>query len=148
MAKIFEVIPLWVAVMFVEPMATAVSRPVALTLAAAVFEELQVTELVRFWVLPSLKVPVAVSCSVTPKTSELLAPVIVIDCKAAAVTVSVRLFEVIPLCAALMLADPMPVAVARPVVLMVAVVVFEEVQFTELVRFWVLPSLKVPVAVN
>jgi len=31
---------------------------------------------------------------------------------------------------------------------MVAADAFEEAQATEVVRFWVLPSLKVPVAVN
>ena len=60
-AKLFEVIPFWVAVRLLGPTAVPVARPVALTLTVAGAEEAQVAALVRFWVLPSLKVPVAVS---------------------------------------------------------------------------------------
>jgi hypothetical protein len=148
MARRFEVIPVWVAVMLVDPMATAVSKPVVLTVAAAVLEEFQIAELVRFCVLLSLKVPVAVSCSVLARTIELLGAVIAIDCNVAAVIVNERVFDVTPPCAALMLVEPTPVPVATPVLLMVAAAVFEEVQVAELVRFLVLPSLNVPVAVN
>jgi hypothetical protein len=72
----------------------------------------------------------------------------VIDCSVAAVTVRRRLLDVIPLCDALTLVAPIPVAVARPLVLMLAAAVFEEVHVAELVRFCVVPSVKVPVAVN
>ena len=72
----------------------------------------------------------------------------VIDCNVAAVTVSTSVLEVTPLCVAVMLVEPIPVPVARPVLLTVAAAVFEEVQIAELVSNWVLPSLKVPVAVN
>ena len=44
--------------------------------------------------------------------------------------------------------DPAAAPVARPLVLMLAAAVFEEVHVAELVRFCVVPSLKVPVAVN
>jgi hypothetical protein len=44
----FELIPDWEAVTAVEPVPTPVARPVALILAAAGFDELQVTEVVRF----------------------------------------------------------------------------------------------------
>lgn len=43
------------------PIATPVARPVELIVAVAKFELLQVTVFVRFCVLPSLKVPVAVN---------------------------------------------------------------------------------------
>ena len=72
----------------------------------------------------------------------------VIACSAAVVTVSTSVLEVTPLCAAVMLVEPMPEPVARPVVVIVAAAALEEVQVTEVVRFWVLPSLNVPVAVN
>ena len=43
---------------------------------------------------------------------------------------------------------PTPAPEAKPVAVMMATEGSEEVQDAELVRFWVLPSLKVPVAVN
>lgn len=60
-AKLLEVIPFWVVVTLLEPMAKPVARPLALMLTAAEFELVQVAEFVRFCVLPSLKVPVAVN---------------------------------------------------------------------------------------
>ena len=47
--------------MFDDPAARPVARPLGLMLALVVLEEFQVTEFVRFCVLPSLKVPVAVN---------------------------------------------------------------------------------------
>ena len=47
--------------------AVALASPAALIVATLdVFAETQVTLPVRFWVLPSLKVPVAVNCCVKP----------------------------------------------------------------------------------
>ena len=60
-AKVLEVTPLWVAAMLLEPMAAPVARPVALMLTVAGLEEVHVAVFVRFCVLPSLKVPVAVN---------------------------------------------------------------------------------------
>jgi hypothetical protein len=74
--------------------------------------------------------------------------VIAIDCRVGAVTVNAIAFEVTPLCVAVMLLEPTPAPVAKPLVLIVAAAVFDEVQLAELVRFWVVPSVKVPVAVN
>lgn len=73
---------------------------------------------------------------------------IVMDCSTAAVTVRMIEFDVIPPCAALIFVVPAPVPAARPVALTVATAEFEEDQVTELMRFCVLPSLNVPVAVN
>ncbi len=57
-----------VAVIVVVPPATALATPfvpdVLLMVATAVDDELQLTELVRFCVLPSLNVPVASNCAV------------------------------------------------------------------------------------
>jgi hypothetical protein len=58
------------------------------------------------------------------------------------------LLEVTPFCVAEMLLEPTPAPLARPLVLMVATAVLEELQVAEPVRLCVLPSLKVPVAVN
>lgn len=83
-----------------------------------------------------------------PPAIEVLAALIAIDCSAAAVTVKATLFDVMPLCAAVMLADPTLFPVASPLAVIGATVVLEELQVTELVRFCVLPSVKVPVAAN
>lgn len=72
----------------------------------------------------------------------------VIDCRVAAVTARARVFEVTPFCVAVMLVEPTPAPVARPVVLIVAAAVLDEVQLAELVRFCVVPSVNVPMAVN
>jgi hypothetical protein len=77
-----------------------------------------------------------------------LTAVIEIDCSVAAVTVRATPLEVTPFCVAAILLEPVDAPVAKPLVVMVATVVFEELQIAEAVRFWVLPSLKVPMAVN
>jgi len=51
-----------VAVMVVVPAVRAVARPLLLTVATEVSDELQVTCVVISWVVPSEKVPVAVNC--------------------------------------------------------------------------------------
>ena len=56
-----EVIPFWVAVIVLVPADAPVTRPAALIVATDVFDEFHVTEFVRFCVLPSLKVPVALN---------------------------------------------------------------------------------------
>ena len=83
-----------------------------------------------------------------PFAIEVLAAVIVIDCSVAAVTVNVIVFEITPDCVAVMLLEPTPAPVARPVVLIVAANVLDDVQLAEAVRSCVVPSVKVPVAVN
>src|SRR5436305_3712324 len=146
--SVFEVTPLWVAVMLVALILHDALPPLALMVAADAFEEAQATEVVRFWVLPSLKVRVAVNRVVVPFAIELLAALMLIDCSVAAVTVSTSVFEVTPLWVAVMLVEPMPKPVARPVALMVATDAFEEAKTTGVIRCWVRPSLKVPVAKN
>src|SRR5215472_10967313 len=60
-----------VAEIVVLPVATPVASPASLPIiATAIFDELQVTELVRFCVLLSLYVPVAVNCWATPLAIE------------------------------------------------------------------------------
>ena len=83
-----------------------------------------------------------------PFAIDALAAVIVRERRAAAVIFSTTLFDVMPLCVALMLVEPTALPVTNPAVLMLATVVLDELQVTELVRFCVLPSVNVPVAVN
>ena len=83
-----------------------------------------------------------------PLAIEELPALIVIDCKVAAVTASGKVFDVIPFWAAVILLEPRPTAVATPVALTLAEARFEEAQVAVLVRFCVLPSLNVPIAVN
>ena len=71
-----------------------------------------------------------------------------IDCSVAAVTVTEITFEVTPLCAALILAEPAATAVARPAPVIVAAAGFDEFHVAEFVRFCVVPSVNVPVALN
>src|SRR5689334_8928703 len=86
--KAVDVAPFIVAVMLVEPALLAVAMPAELIVATVGADEAHVTELVMFRVLPSLKPPVAVNCSVPPTINELCGAKIVIVCNDAAVTVS------------------------------------------------------------
>ena len=65
------------------------ATPAAVIVAVAGVPEDHVTELVRFWVLLSLKVPVAVNCCVAPLVKVGFAGVTAIDFNVAAVTVTV-----------------------------------------------------------
>ena len=85
-----------VAAMLVLPTATLVASPCALTLAMVESAVLQVTAFVRFRVLPSLYVPVAVNCSVVPAAIEALAELIEIDVRTAGVTVNVAEPLIVP----------------------------------------------------
>ena len=117
-----------------------------LMVAAAELDELHSTEPVMSCVLVSVKVPVAVNCFVVPMAMLGLAGVTAIETRVALVTVS----EVVPLTepdAAVMVAGPGPVLVARPEALMEATFTLEEDQIIE-GNCCVLPSSKSPVAVN
>src|SRR5580698_2783626 len=135
------------AVIVEVPTPAPLARPAALIVAVVVVPELHVTVLVRFCVVPSLNVPVAVNCSVAPLVIDGLAGVTAIDCSVAAVTVNtvdpLTVFKV-----ALMVLVPTPTPVAKPPAVIVAVAVVPEAHVTEVVRFCVLLSLYVPVAVN
>jgi len=135
-------------VILLEPIAAPVARPVALILTAAGFELAQVAVFVRFCVVPSVKVPVAVNWTVVPLAIEELLALIVIVCNTAAVTVTAMLFDVIPFWAAVMLLEPTAAPVANPLALMFTTAGLELDHVALLVMSSVLPSLKVPVAVN
>jgi hypothetical protein len=127
-----------VALMFALPTATAVARP-ALMVATAVLVEAQEAVLVRFCVLPSLYVPVAVNCWMEAWTIEGLAGVTPTETSVAGVTVKLAEPLIDPE-VALIVVPPTVTAVAK-LALMVATVVLVEVQEAVLVRFCVLPSL-------
>ena len=76
------------AVIVEDPFATLSTRPVAFTVAALVFAELHVDSDVTFCWLPSLNVPVAVSCSVEPRMIAGLGGVTAIETSTGAVTVN------------------------------------------------------------
>jgi hypothetical protein len=124
-----------------------VANPAVLIVATVTAEELHVAVLVRFCVVPSLKVPVAVNCCVPPFGADGFAGVTAMDTTVAGVTVSVVLPLMLPELA-WMVVEPVPIEVANPAVLMVATVRVDELHVALLVKFCVLPSLNVPVAVN
>jgi hypothetical protein len=88
-----------------------------------------------------------VNCCVRPAATEGFTGVTAIDTSVAAVTVSVVLPEMAPL-VALMVVPPAFSADAKPVALIVAVVVLDDAHVTLAVMFCVELSLYVPVAVN
>jgi hypothetical protein len=136
-----------VAVMVELPCARLVANPALLTVAIVGFEDVQLAELVRFWVVPLVKVPVAVNCCAFPAATDAVAGVTAIDFSTAAVTVN----EAVPLIvpdAAVMVTLPGITLVDSPVVLTVAIDVDEEVQVAVALKFCVVPLVKVPVAVN
>ena len=137
-----------VAEMVVEPGAKPVATPwlptVLLMVARLGFDEVQVAEFVRFFVLPSLYVPVAENCCVPPTRTFAVAGVTAIDVNTGGTTA--RLAEAIwALSAAVIVAVPTPVDVAMPCVprelLIVATARLDELQLTEPVTFCVLPLL-------
>jgi hypothetical protein len=136
-----------VALMMLLPEASPVANPAASIVATVVFDDIQVTELVRFAVDPSVKVPVAVNCSVWPSAMLGSAGVTAMEVTTAGVTVSVVELLMLP-SVAVIIEVPVARVEANPVLDIVATVVFADAQTTEFVRFSIDPSLNVPVAVN
>ena len=134
------------AVMAAVPAATAVTRPLLVTVAAVVFDEPQVTCVVMSKFVPSEYVPVAVNCGVSPTGMLGLAGVTDMEDRIAEVTVSVALPEMLPN-VAVIFAVPATTAVASPLLLTVAADVFDELQATCVVISRVVPP-DVTVAVN
>jgi hypothetical protein len=136
-----------VALMTLVPTPAPVAKPPEVMVAVEIVADAHVTDAVRFCVLLSLYVPVAVNCWVFPFAMEGLAGVTAIDTRVAEPTVSTVEPETEPE-VALMTLVPTPAPVARPPEVMVAVDIVAEAHVTDAVRFWVLLSLYVPVAVN
>jgi hypothetical protein len=135
-----------VAVMFTVPAASAVATPESVMLARPPLEELQDTA-TRFCVLPSLKVPVAVYCWLTPMGSNDESGNTSIATNVAGVTVSVADPLTDPELAE-MVTVPAATAVAKPESETVAIPFAAKSQVTEFVTSRELPSLKTPLAVN
>ena len=115
--------------MVVVPTATAVARPLLLTVATAVLEELQVTRAVISWLVQSEYVPVAANCWMAPTVMLGLTKVTDIEDRVGDVTVRVVPPEMLPE-VAVMVAAPAATAVAKPLLLTVATDVLEELQVT------------------
>ena len=81
------------------------------------------------------------NCSVEPFTSDELGALMAMVVNGRVVTLSKKLFDVMPLKLALMLAPPTATAVAKPVTLMVAIAEVEEAHTTCDVMLAVEPSL-------
>lgn len=141
-----------VAVMEVTPSACAVTIPwvpAALeTVATAPTVVAQVTLDVMFWVVPSLKVPVAVNwiVGVVARDNAGSTGVIAMEAREA-VTVDTDEPVMVPDVAEMVVVPP-SLAVRMPVVLTVATAVFDDVQVTPEVSACFVPSEKVPVATS
>src|SRR6266702_4119516 len=109
------------------PGLSAVAAPPEVIVATVVSDDVQVTELVRFLVLPSVYLPLAAYCTFVPTLTVWFAGVTVIDTSAAAVTVRVVVPVTLPELA-LIWEVPCAAPVARPLALTVATVVFDETQ--------------------
>ena len=129
--------PAKVALIIALPTAVPVTTPwlgaVLLTAATNGAEEAQVTNAVRFWVVPSEKSPVAMSCSLVFAAIAELGGVIVIPVSTADVTVTVVAPDT-PAWVAVIVALPTPVPVTSPMLLTVAMGSADEVQLAEAVR--------------
>jgi hypothetical protein len=110
----------------------AVAKPELSIFAAAVFEDVQVTELVRSTVVESCRMPMAVYCCVLPEEIDWVAGVIEMDARFAVVTVTV-VEPLTPASVALMVADPAATPVTSPVELTVAMATSDDAQLAELV---------------
>ena len=137
-----------VAVIVDVPGARPFARPLPLPIfATPVLEEVQVACVVRSCVLPSLKVPIAENCWLVVAAIVTSPGWMASEARSAASTVAVA----VPLTepeAAVMVVVPRLRAVARPLTVIDATLVFEEVQVTVPVMSWTVPSENVPVAVN
>jgi hypothetical protein len=127
--------------------------PAALLIAAeAVLDELQVTDAVKFFVVPSENVPIAVNCLVVPLALVGLEGVIVIDDSVAGVTVSEVGAEYTFPKTAMTVEVPVAIQDARPsdpaALLIAATVALDDSQVTDAVMSCVEPSLYNPVATN
>ena len=128
-----------VAVIVVVPAVRAVDNPLPSTVATAVLEELQVTEWVTSWVVPSERVPVAVNCWVVRSGMLGLAGVTAMEDKTEEVTIRMVPPETAPE-VAVMIVEPGVRPLAKPVMLTVAIAVLDDSQIACVVISLVVPS--------
>jgi hypothetical protein len=126
---------------------TAVARPLLLTVATDVLDEVQTTCVVISRLTPSEYVPEAVNCWVTPAGMLGLAGVTDMEMRVAAVTVRVVFPEIVPR-VAVILGIPAAAAVAKPMLSTVATDVRDELQMVCVVISKLVPSEYMPEAVN
>ena len=118
---------------------TLVANP-TLDIVAALVDVPQVTAAVRFCVLPSVKVPVAVNCCDNPSAMDDVGGATAMETSMGAMTVSGVEPWMEPTVASIVV-PPGVELVANPALLMVAIPVADEVQTAALVRFCVVPSV-------
>src|SRR5882762_4454618 len=129
-----------IAVTLTLPWLMLVAKPWPSTVAMLLSAELHLADVVKLSVLPSLYVPVALSCFVVPKAKDGFEGVIAIESNTGGATL--RLAEaVIEPEMAVMVALPVVAAIASPLLLTLATLGEEELQLVELVRFCVVASV-------
>ena len=128
-----------VAEMVEVPSPVPVARPPAVTVALPGVPEAQVTVEVRFSVVLSEKVPVAVNCWVSPLATDGSAGITDMETRLAEVIVNVVEPEMSP-SVAVIEEVPAPAPVARPPAVMVALPGVPEAHVTDEVRFSVVLS--------
>ena len=126
------------------PFASPLSLPI---FATCVLDELHEDCAVRLRVLPSLNVPIASNCSLVVSAIVVFPGRIASDARSAAFT-SATVVPLIPSQAAIMVVLPRFSPVASPLAVIDATPLFDELHATVPVMSCVLPSEKVPVAVN
>ena len=119
-------------------MVFAVASPELSIVATVVFDDVQVTEVVRSTVVPFWRVPIAVNCCVAAEEMDGLVGVIDIEDKFATVTFTV-VEPLTPFRVALMVAVPEATPVTSPFEPTVAIVVSEVDQLAESVTVSVAP---------
>src|SRR5258708_22425090 len=117
---------------------SAVASPELSIVATAVFDDAQVTELVRSTVVPFWRVPIALNCCVAPEEIDGLVGVIDIEDKFATVTFTV-VEPLTPFKVALIVAVPDARPVTSPIELTVAIAASEVDQLAESVMVSVAP---------
>jgi hypothetical protein len=151
MAGVVAVTPPEVALMLAVPAPFAVAKPPMLgalaTVATLAEDELQCTERVMSWVVPSLNEPVAVNCCVPPTFTVRFAGAIAIDVSVPVPTVSM-VVPFTPAAVAEIVTLPLFLPNATPEERTCAMLGLEDFQLKPGKFVDVLPSLKVPVAVN
>lgn len=139
-----------VPVMVLLPPLTAVAKPAA-SIVAAVVDEPHVVVAVTSIVIPLSRVTIAVYCTVCPMFSVVLSGVTESETATGVVTVRLALPLIVPTVALIVLLPALNV-VARPsepeALEITATAVSDELQVAVVVTSWVLPSLRVPSAVN
>ena len=150
-----EVLPLTeadAAAMVRVPRFPPTARPLVVIEATRLSDDVQVTVSLMSCVVPSEKVPMAVNCWRTPKGIEAFAGVTTIEFSTALVTMRLAVPKIVSLAAAVIVTLPGAKPLTRPCVsielLILTRLLADELHVTAFVMFCVLPSVKVPVAVN